>query len=234
MKLAVVLLTYSAAPSSPRTKYADITMRSLVKNLQYSDGEIMYHIADDGSYEGHVRHLKNLAKDYQVSTTNSERGGYGRSYNLATQYLHNRCDFLLMVEDDWQLTREFDVSPLLLALQDPDLNCIRLGYIGWTQELKGTIRAFADHTFLLFDPDSPEPHVWTGHPRLETVEFQRRVGQWPEGIDAGSTEFAISKRDSSRYGIAWPLDIAIRAGQVHGTLFAHIGEVQARTDQILI
>lgn len=237
MKLGVVFLTYSKAASNPRSHYADLSMRALVKKLTFQDGEIQYHIADDGSYEGHVPHLMRLVNEkYPCSYTNAERGGYGRSYNLATQTLHGDCDVFLMVEDDWELTREFDVSNLVKALQDSNdnLGCIRLGYLGWTNPLEGVITAFSDQTFLLFDPGSPEVHVWTGHPRLETVSYQRRIGEWPEGLDAGSTEFAVSKREESRHGVAWPLDIAIRAGQIHGTLFAHIGEVQAREDQITL
>lgn len=223
--VAAVLLTYASGLDSPRHIYAMRTMEALQKHLKYS-GEIHYHIADDGSPKEHVEKL--LVKD--ATTTCSNRNGYGASYNAATQLLHVTYDYLLMVEDDWELTRELDLDPLVQAL-DEGIGCIRLGYLGWTQELRGKIIAKANQTFLLLDPSSEEPHVWSGHPRLETRIFQRYVGPWPENLDAGTTEFIVSKRQNSRENVVWPLDLGVRAGQIHGTLFEHIGAVQARSDQ---
>lgn len=224
--LAVVLLTYASSVKSPRHEYAVRTMEALVKYVRYS-GNIHWHIADDGSPEEHILALHPPGG---ATVTSANRSGYGASFNLATQALHSTCKYYLMVEDDWELTRELNLDPLVAAL-DEGLNCIRLGYVGWTQDLWGKFIAKANQTFLLLDSESPEPHVWSGHPRLETVDFQRRVGPWPEGLDPGSTEFTVAKRTAAREGIAWPMDLGIRAGQVHGTLFAHIGAVQARSDQ---
>lgn len=232
MTIAVALLTYSPAAQNPRTLYAKKTLEALLANLRY-DGLLRFHIADDGSYDGHREMLIAMCDGHEVSVTNAERRGYGASFNLATQALHSDCTHLLMVEDDWELTRELRLDPLVAALDCSDgaLGCIRLGYIGWTQELRGRVAAFAGQTFLMLDPASPEPHVWAGHPRLETREYQRRVSEWPEGIDPGSTEFWVSQRPPAREGVAWPLDLGIRAGQIHGTIFEHIGTVQAREDQ---
>lgn len=225
--LAIVLLTYASSIQSPRHEYAKKTIDALIKNVKYS-GNLHWHIADDGSPQEHVDALKMIEPPSTI--TNANRNGYGASYNLATQVLHNEYEYLLMVEDDWELTRELDLDPLVVAL-DEGINCIRLGYLGYTQELRGKIISKANQTFLLLDPDSPEPHVWSGHPRLETRDFQRKVGPWPEGLDAGTTEFYVAHRKESREGVVWPLDLGIRAGQLHGTMFAHIGAVQARTDQ---
>lgn len=223
--LVIVILTYASGVDSPRHLYAVKTLEALEKYVKYS-GNIHWHIADDGSPKEHILPLR---KD-GTTLTCSDRRGYGANFNLATQYLHNSYDYFLMVEDDWELTKELNIDPLIEAL-DEGVGCIRLGYLGWTQELRGTIVAKAKQTFLALDPDSAEPHVWSGHPRLETKEFQRLVGPWPEGLDPGTTEFVVSQRAEARYGVVWPLDLGIRAGQIQGTLFAHIGAVQARIDQ---
>jgi hypothetical protein len=228
-QLAVVILTYASSLDNPRHKYAVKTLECLKKYLNYS-GMIRWHIADDGSDIEHIARLQDICPEASIS--NAARRGYGASYNLATQILHYSCDYLLMVEDDWELTKRLDIDPLIEAL-DEGINCIRLGYLGWTQELRGKIIAAANQVFLLLDQDSPEPHVWSGHPRLETVAFQREVGPWVEGISPGEAEFEVANRPAARQGVVWPLDIGICAGQVHGTLFAHIGAVQARTDQIV-
>ena len=52
------------------------------------------------------------------------------------------------------------------------------------------------------------------------------LGRWPEGLNAGATEFEVCYRFESRVGVAWPLDV-----RPHGSLFGHFGAVQARDDQ---
>lgn len=234
--LYLVLLTYAASLESPRSLYAETTLFSTLNNLKTS-ASLKVHIADDGSDPAHVARLIDVCQHFKIepTLTNAKRFGYGASYNLASQVTHRDGEYFLMLEDDWQLTREFNIDPLITALEDGKeesaLGCIRLGYIGWTQSLEGSIRKFNNQSFLVFSPDSSEPHVWAGHPRLESLWFQKRLGPWPEGIDAGSTEFVVAQRDKSRMGVGWPLDMNINASQDYCNLYAHIGAVQARTDQ---
>src|SRR5580765_205440 len=112
-KIAICLLTYA------RTEYAVRTLRSTLDNVRYS-GQISVHIADDGSKPEHRSELYYLAGGYKsvqgVSVSNSERGGYGRNYNLATQAIHGACDYALMLEDDWVLLRPLELDVLVLAL----------------------------------------------------------------------------------------------------------------------
>jgi hypothetical protein len=77
----------------------------------------------------------------------------------------------------------------------------------------------------VLDPNSPEPHVFAGHPRLERVSYQREVGEWPTGMDPNETEFAVAHVRRARMGVAWPLGLDPREG--YG-LFAHVGTLRAR------
>jgi hypothetical protein len=233
----LVLLTYANSVESHRASYARITLTSALENLKTSH-VLKVHLADDGSDPKHITELQEICKSYKVdySMTNASRGGYGASYNLATQHCHYDAEYLLMLEDDWQLKHSLELDPLIKSLDDGKdnsdyLGCIRLGYLGWTQELRGRILKYGDMSYLRFDSDTSEPHVWAGHPRLETVEFQRRMGPWTEGIDPGSTEFEVAHRESARDGVGWPLDAGVNASQYYATLFCHIGSVQARSDQ---
>lgn len=219
MRVTIMLLTYK------RLDYAKATLKSALDNLLYS-GEIAVHIADDGSGEEHVGELRNIAGGYKhvvaVGSSDSNRGGYGRNYNLATQQIHVSSDFILPLEDDWELCRELDLDPLCKVLTDaPNIGCIRLGYLGFTDKLIGHIERWNGQAFLVFDPDSPEKHVFAGHPRLESVEWQKSVGPWPEGFSPGATELAVCS--FARKGIAWPMDL----GWTGGALFQHIGSVQS-------
>lgn len=220
--VALLLLTY--AGSEERQQYAVTTLRSALDNLSTSQ-PLLVHIADDGSPNGHTRMLREIAGGYghvtAVSISSSDRGGYGRNYNLATQQLHLRADYVLPLEDDWQLMRPLNLDPLLDALDAGPIGCIRLGYLGFTREggIKGRLFHRADQTFMLLDSDSDDPHVFAGHPRIETVVWERAVGPWPEQEEPGATEFAVCHRPLARTGVAWPLDLIPPAGG----LFAHIG-----------
>lgn len=230
--LCIVLLTYADSIESPRHIYAMDTLVSALENIEY-DGKLLLHIADDGSGMGHLESLLLKAKeirDISVTISNASRSGYGASFNLATQTTHLSAKYHLLLEDDWKLTRPLNLTPLTDAL-DEGLNCIRLGYLGWTQDLRGKLVKFADQTFLELDPDSEETHVWSGHPRLETTDFQVKAGPWAEGVDPGTTEFLTAVRKSTRNKVAWPMDLGIYASQHFNSLFVHIGAVQAREDQ---
>ena len=225
--VAVVLLTYE------RTDYACATLESAMDYMTYS-GPLALHIADDGSDAEHIKRLARQVETIpghfsQETWTNSERRGYGASYNAATQVVHEIAEIILPLEDDWVLTRLLNLDPLVEALMQPDalFDCIRLGYIGYTQPLRGEFCYVSGAHYLRLDPSSPEPHVFAGHPRLETRARQRRVGPWIEGLDPGTTEYEVARRQEAREGVVWPLDLV----HPRGGLFAHIGAVQARSDQ---
>ncbi len=220
--LGIMLLTYD------RLEYSQLTIYHILANLQYS-GEVVWHVADDGSPDGYREALLGLLPE-GTTITNSERKGYGASYNLASQMLHQKAGVILPLEDDWELTRPFNLDDFVGVLleEDTQISCIRMGYIGYTQTLTGTFVYQGGQHYLLLDPKSKEPHVFAGHPRLETVERQKEVGPWPEGENAGATEFAVAARSTARKGVAWPVD----AIHPRGDLFVHIGATPARTDQL--
>lgn len=214
-RLTIMLLTYE------RLRYAEDTLRAALDNIKFS-GEIAVHIADDGSREGHISALRELAGGYShivsVGCSNSERGGYGRNYNLATQQIHPASDFVLPLEDDWRLVRPLEMDPLAEVLQIAgSIGCIRLGYLGFTDLLLGFIQRWCGQSFFVMDEHSPEKHVFAGHPRLETTDWQKHMGPWPEGLSPGDTELAVCS--FVRRGIAWPIDLV----HSNGDLFHHIG-----------
>lgn len=222
-KIAICLMTYA------RTEYAVRTLRSTLDHIKYAD-QISVHIADDGSKPEHRSELYDLAGGYArvqgVSVSNSERGGYGRNYNLATQAVHGFADYVLMLEDDWQLLRALDLDLLVAALDaGVGIDAIRLGYLSFTQALIGQVVNVppSDEKYLLLAGDSLEPHVFAGHPRLEKVSYQKRVGPWPEGLLPGQTEFAVAHNIEARMGVAWPMDFM----HSRGDLFAHIGTTRS-------
>ncbi len=213
--IIIMLLTFD------RLDYAKKTLASAAKNLQVSES-IWMHLADDGSSQEYRDELLDLAHSLwgdNVSITNSDRGGYGASYNAATQIVHSISDLVLPLEDDWELIRPLNLDPIAKVLRDEIFGCVRMGYIGYTQELRSKFVWAEDYHWLALDPDSAEPHVFSGGPRLETVAWERTVGLWPEGEAAGVTEFEVAQRRVAREGVAWPIELI----GVRGDAFVHIG-----------
>ncbi|KKL93727.1 hypothetical protein LCGC14_1871820 [marine sediment metagenome] len=234
-RLTVCLYTHMRHPD--RLAYAKTALESIhFHGLRHYGGDVLLHIADDNSRPEMLAELQDVVSMIGLNNTLSRGmgGGYGASHNAATQVIHQRSDIILALEDDWELVRPLPLERLVRYFDNPDVRSIRLGYIGWTQELTGrVIKAVkGEETCLLLDPDSPEPHVNAGHPRLETVEYQRDIGAWAEGMDAGAVEFAWCSLRAAREGVVWPMDLGMSASQGgEGSYFAHIGSTQAREDQ---
>lgn len=242
LRVTIMLLTYTPTLDHPRAEYARRTLTGALSNLRPGpDVELRLHIADDGSPEGHVETLRTYAQaaypGIEITTTNAERGGYGHSYNLACQAIHDATDFVLALEDDWQLMRPLELTPLVRALTESYkavatnpthwIRCIRLGYLGFNTEITGRLVEVADQKFFIFDANAPEQYLFAGHARLETVEFERAVGPWTPGIGAGATELDVIGRPQARIGVAWPLDLV----HTSGDLFAHIGSVSLNAEE---
>lgn len=241
MKLAIELLTYD------RPDYALITLTSTLAFLRH-DGPVALHIADDGSPAGQVDRLVEFAKGARpglefISTSNAERRGYGASHNLAMQVTHPWADVVLVLEDDWQLLRPLDTTPIIRMLErrghqskeefayavppppDFEARSVRLGYLGFQWPLRADLFKVDETLWMALDPESPEQHVCAGHPRIETVEYERAVGPWPEGLNPGATELGWCQRPEARRGVVWPLTLVSLANSVTGDMFAHVGAV---------
>lgn len=238
--LTVAFFTFAPSTDHPRHHYALRCLDELLVNLGY-DGELNLHIADDGSGPGHVELLEAVGRERnwggRITTSNSERRGYGASYNAMTNVVHGfDSELVLSVEDDWALMRPFDVTPLAEAFgADPELNCIRLNYLGFGAQgiMRGRIvRHLPGRTFLMFDPACPEYHLWSAGPRIETVGFQRKLGLFREHCSAGEMEIDVAGRPASREGIAWPLDAGVNAALDFPSVFAHIGTVSVKDEPV--
>lgn len=217
--IVALLLTYD------RLEVAKITLKSLAANLICSE-DVWLHIADDGSSQEYRDELLELARSHygdKVSVTNSERRGYGGNYNVATQTVHQITDIVLPLEDDWELVRSLDIDPIIKALRNDAFDCARMGYIGYTAELRGILRWHEKLHWLEFDPASTERHIFAGGPRLETVAFERKVGPWPEQMEQGATEFHVAGWSETRERVVWPVDLIRPTGDA----FAHIGAYKA-------
>lgn len=214
-EVAVCFLTYR------RTEYALPCLESLVRNLACTGGWHL-HIADNGSSVEHVNALVDMARSFGVepSVSIAQGGGYGHNYNVATQMLHSTYDVIMPLEDDWRLLTLTNIDQYIAAAKERNA-CVRVGSLGIVGRLFGELVHYGGHFYLEFDPNSPDQYVFSGNPRIETRDWERAVGPWPEGLRAGETEITVAARKAARTRVLWPLGI-----ESFG-LFAHIGAVKA-------
>lgn len=234
MTLTITLLTCKRNQPEGETSYAERTLRTVLTHLHSkSNHEIKLHIADDtrASDPSHQKKLVNIADlefGIAASVSCSHGQGYGANYNLAMQAVHTDSDFILPLEDDWELVKDLDVDPILDLLANSlqgkhYAGCVRLGYLGYTQQLEGDFFSHQGLHWIQLNPFSAEPHVFAGHPRIESRAWSRHVGPWQLGLGPGETEWEVSHRNTARQGVIWPISLT----KPEGELFVHIGTIQA-------
>lgn len=242
-RLAVCLLT------AHRLEYAIATARALAQNIRH-DGPLHWHIADDGDDDNYIGAICDMIRlqygnTVHITASNAQGRGYGASYNLAMQTTHQVAEYHMPIEDDWVLQRPFDTAPIIKMLErkghqtreewqwavdapaDFEARSVRLGYLGFQWPVTMHLFKTDEHLWAALDPDSPDQNIQAGHPRLETVAYQRAVGPWPEGLDPGATELGWVQTPEARRGVVWPLTIVSLTGSISGDLFAHCGAVRS-------
>ena len=143
------------------------------------------------------------------------------------------------------MSRELDTRPIMKVLANgghqsreefayavppPDdfyARSVRLGYLGFQWPMTAHLFKVDEGLWMALDPESREQHVAAGHPRIETVAYQREVGPWDGGINPGATELGWCQRPAARRGVVWPLTLVSLTGSVSGDLFRHIGFTQS-------
>lgn len=224
--LTVMLLT------AHRLDYAKVALSSTLEKLKY-DGPLGVHIASDGDSDEYIDELTCMARERahvnMVTTSNSNGLGYGANYNRATQVIHAipEVKYVLPLEDDWNLHREFDTGPIISALDSGLFGCVRLGYVGVTKSLCTELFVAHGTYWLRIDSASSDHHVFSGHPRIETVQWEQEQGLWPEGLNPGATELAICY--NIREGIGWPIELV----KPSGDLFYHIGTISSYNKNVV-
>ncbi len=204
--VVALLITYK------RTELALRTVRAVKTNLDYP--RLSWHVADDGSDSAHVRAI--LAECGEGTTfSNADRRGVGRSMNLGMAAALKRADYILWLEDDWELQKPFDLRPCVELLQERgDVGMVRLGYLspGIWGELIGAGR-------LWWKLSKGPTYTFTGHASLRHRRFCDAYGAYQEGLAPGETELWYCGTFNNRPGPS----VAVPAWTGEWGAFAHIG-----------
>ncbi len=200
------LITYNRLTDAIRT------IRSAKEHLIWPN--VGWHIADDGSPEGYVDQLiEEIGPGYEVTVTNAqpervETVGHqqvGKNMNLGAEQAFGRADFVLWLEDDWELREDLNLEPMVNLLQErPEIGMVRLGYLH--ADLEAEIIGAASKLWWLFKR-AGHHYTFAGHPSLRHRRFYDSYGSYDEGLGIGATEDTFCSRFENKVegpGIVWP------------------------------
>lgn len=211
-RVAVLVITYK------RTELAARTIQGVLKNLVYPKEKLTWHIADDGSPNGHVPALSHLLDGYELTTSNTSRRGVGASMNLGASECLKRANYILWLEDDWELTTPFDLRPAIELLErNETIGMVRLAYI--SAGIVGKLVSDAGHLWWMLDK-GPQ-YTFTGHASLRHRRFLDAYMPYREDLSPGATELHMCGTYNNKPGPA----IAVPAWTGEYGAFSHIGGI---------
>lgn len=193
--LAIVLLTYQ------RTECALRTIRGICDNLDYS--KRAWYVADDGSDSAHMEAILS-----ELHSHNEELIGYhthrfspktGIGWNKGLGACFQYSDYVLVMEDDWELSGGFDMnqdnhpglfnidpyicngkfnpSPYIEMLSERDDVCmVRLG--GAAVDSTVRIVGHAGHHYLHYLKQ--DAYAYSGNPHIRHARMMRSYGWYAE------------------------------------------------------
>jgi glycosyltransferase involved in cell wall biosynthesis len=206
--VVILLITYK------RTETALRTIRGLRDHLDYPN--LHWHIADDGSDSGHLETLIEAIGRSDVTTTNAARKGVGVSMNLGQDAAFRRGDYVLWLEDDWELSSRFDLRPCVqLCEERQEIGMVRLGYV--SPGIKGELIAGAGR--LWWKLERGPTYTFVGHAALRHKRFRETYGPYVEGHTPGETELWMCGTFNNRQGP----EIVVPAFAGEWGFFGHIG-----------
>lgn len=221
--VTVLIVTYDRPDEIRRV------IAALEQHLVYN-GELRWHIADDGSPEGYLDNIMLDFSHLNVATSISRRAGWGANVNRALKSLGTEYAFLC--EDDYVALRDLNLSQGI-ALLEARRGIALVRYDG-VQGHELTLHLTDTKTglipgkthYMVIDKKSPHRNVYSNRPHLVHVKrFHGAYGWYPEGKKLGITESMYAQRVKRRRGP----DVAILVDGVPDA-FEHIGQSRQNTE----
>ena len=215
-KVAICIITYSRLPEITRT------IAALQEHFIYS-GEVLWHIADDGSPVNYVNDIARAFPSLAFSATITNRGGWGINANAALDYLKSN-PYIFLIEDDYVANHDLNID-VGVALMQTNYKICAVRYDGLAghelnlrlREQKTPIGTFS---FMYIDKDSPHFNIYSNRPHLRHTARFNCFGKYQRFKSLGETEeiFAYRVKNSKKC-----MDIAVLADGVLPA-FDHIGK----------
>lgn len=223
-KLSILLLTYK------RTDLSIRTIESTVKNLLYPKELISWYVCDDGSpkkeFEKVMRcleengqniigfHNKRIRNEGQEDTFFA-----GKSYNLGLGICHQNTDFVLVLENDWELERGLELVPYVKLLQErEDVGAVSFRILS----VGADVHTVGHDGRIYLKYLRTTQYAFSGNPYIRHARFTKHYGWFAEDRNPGLME--LQQDDQYRLAVGdapeiWrPVDISVWGA------FSHIGQ----------
>lgn len=239
--LGIVLYSYR------RPEQAKRTIAGVVNHLTCSC-KVGWYLADDGSPENEFSDIYDFLRKSKQTIIGYHNQRYyprtGLGWNRGLGACFQFSDYVLVLEDDWELTGNFDMNPqnhpgkfsispyaengvlnidpyLEMLSEREDVGMVRLGglAVGSTVEIVG----HNGHHYLNYLRE--RQYAYSGNPHLRHARFVRHYGWYAEGnYDPGQLELDYDARFRASPGpdIWRPSDIP------GWGIFHHIGQMRYR------
>jgi hypothetical protein len=168
--LAICLLT------SDRTELAVRTIRALLGNLRY-DGPVAWLLAQDSEQEQHWLAVEDALGVADIALDSFRRRmGPGPAWNLAVDLALKHWDYLLWLEDDWELNYVLDINPYVRLLQErADVGTVRLSGLPTGLHCETVGHNGIHYLDILKD----RQYCWSGNPSLNHRRHFETYGGFP-------------------------------------------------------
>lgn len=192
--LSIALVTYK------RTSLAVRTIQSTIENLNYPKELIGWFVGDDGSPKEHERVVRKALDGQRMIEYSNERwrndgeeNTYfsGQVWNHILGVAHQHSDFVLWLEDDWEMENKIELEPYIRMLQereDVGMVTFRMLNIGADVHVVG----HKDIIYLQYQRSTP--YAYCGHPSLRHARFVRYYGWFHEQRSPGEIELDMDSR----------------------------------------
>lgn len=190
--LAIVLVTYK------RTELALRTIQGVASYLEWPLNKRAWFVNDDGSPQGHAEALcrKMTEAGETLGFMNTHRfggGSYncGKGWNLALGNAHQFSDYVLLLEDDWELRNPLDISRYMLMLSErEDVGLLRLG----TLAVGNTVEIVGHGGVHYLKYSRQQPYAYSGNPSIRHTRFTKAYGMFAEDKNPGDIELDLDWR----------------------------------------
>lgn len=199
-RLAILLLTYK------RTEMALRTIESTVHNLRYPKELIGWYIADDGSPEKHHNSIRReLIQHSQViigehndrlrlpGHENTHHAGPG--WNKGLGICHQFSDYVLVLEDDWELDEPLNMEHYIRVMQRREeigLMTFRILSVG------ADVHTVGEDGEIFLRYDRTTQYAYSGNPHIRHARYTKEYGWYAEDKNPGDIE--LHQDDRYRLG----------------------------------
>lgn len=189
-RLAIAMVTYK------RTDEALRTIRGVSENLVYPNELIGWFVGDDGSEKAHSNALiLEIARTSHGRLMNYHNERFtpmtGRGWNRVLGLGYQYSDFVLWLEDDWELTKPFFIEPYIRMLMErEDVGLVRLGHLAVGSDVH--IVGHNGVHYLKYLKSTQ--YAYSGNPQIRHARYVKHYGWYATDKNPGEIELDYDAR----------------------------------------